>query len=104
MTHNDIREANICVKRQKTSHDHVSATLIDFGIAVPVGDVPYGGNWTPADKRKFEGWIAPELMSRTGEASEASEVYSLGMLAHRLEPKNRLYPKRFAAWVKQARS
>lgn len=45
IAHTDIREANICVKRQKVAgRIKVSGTLIDFGLAVEVGEQPFSDN------------------------------------------------------------
>ncbi|XP_076029372.1 tyrosine-protein kinase yes-like [Oratosquilla oratoria] len=72
-THNDIKEDNIVVTRNR---DLWNATLIDFGSAVHIGKAVYSKGRTGHIAFPH---IAPELFKGRGTSSE-SDVYSIGHL------------------------
>ncbi|XP_076029597.1 maternal embryonic leucine zipper kinase-like [Oratosquilla oratoria] len=72
-THNDLKEDNIVVKRNRDLWD---ATLIDFGSCVPIGKGVYSKNRTGHITFPH---IAPELFKGRGTSS-GSDVYSIGYL------------------------
>ncbi|XP_076049780.1 serine/threonine-protein kinase pim-1-like [Oratosquilla oratoria] len=74
-THNDIKEDNIVVTRNR---DLWNATLlIDFGSAVPIGKAVYSKDRTGHIAFPH---IAPELFKGRGGTSSGSDVYSIGHL------------------------
>lgn len=71
--------------------------MIDYGMTTKVGTPLFPGGL----KKPRKSWIAPELME--GEpATEASDVYSIGQLAMRLETEECPYEGLLENWVKRA--
>ena len=77
-THNDLKGNNVCVSVE--SSDPV-ATVIDFGLATPVGTERFYRKKSRPEKYP---WLAPELLMHTHPTSEASDVYSLAGMMEQL--------------------
>ncbi|XP_076029839.1 tyrosine-protein kinase Fgr-like [Oratosquilla oratoria] len=71
--HNDLKVDNVVVKKEG---DRFSATIIDFGNAIRIGEVIFGRDRTGHISFPH---IAPELFQGQA-ASSKSDVYSLGHL------------------------
>ncbi|XP_042208406.1 probable myosin light chain kinase DDB_G0292624 [Homarus americanus] len=80
--HNDVKIHNICV--QKTDNG-IQATLIDFGLAVKVGDsIPFA----PGTEAPFQ--TAPEVL-KSHRITPQADVYSVGRLVQCLLSKHLSY-------------
>uniref|UniRef100_A0A0P4W432 Protein kinase domain-containing protein n=1 Tax=Scylla olivacea TaxID=85551 RepID=A0A0P4W432_SCYOL len=105
-THNDIKSNNVCVK-QATSGP--KATLIDLGLAEPVGTRGfYKTDGDIAAKQRKYPWIAPELLRDSHPCSAASDVFSVAWFILRVpgwqdRPVAGPAMWRFKEWVKKAR-
>lgn len=85
--HNDIKANNVCLKRPTSVYPKV--TLIDLGLSTAIGEAPYKS----ISQKRAENfpWLAPE-MHQGKPCSEASEVFSIGFMAHDLISPQHHYP------------
>jgi DNA-binding NtrC family response regulator len=74
LVHRDVKPANLFACRQ--GHEYDWLKVLDFGTVALQGSQPA--------ERVFgtTGYLAPELLTREGEPSSASDVYALGCCAY----------------------
>ncbi|XP_076061628.1 putative LIM domain-containing serine/threonine-protein kinase DDB_G0287001 [Oratosquilla oratoria] len=75
LSHNDLKCDNIVLRQEGSRY---VATVIDFGLACPIGIAPYA----PSDKRRSP-HLAPEI-ARGSFATFRSDVYSMGHVIERV--------------------
>lgn len=104
--HNDIKSNNVCVTE---SRHGPRATLIDLGMALPLGTRnEYHAEEDIAKAERTYPWIAPELLWNSQPCSQASDVYSMAWLVLEVQAWQRCRVERPAVWalwqwVEQAR-
>lgn len=73
LVHRDVKPANLFACRQ--GHEYDWLKVLDFGVALQ-------GSETDEHTFGTTGYLAPELITREGEPTAASDVYALGCCAY----------------------
>ncbi len=80
LIHRDVKPANIFASRMGTAYDHVK--VLDFGLARPIEQTDVGGISEPDRVLGTPGYMAPELVTDSGQVDARVDVYAVGCVGY----------------------